>query len=239
MSNSTYAALYCRVSREDENSITNSSSIKTQKSYLKQYTIKEKLGKYKFFVDDGYSGTNFERPGFNRLLSDIQLKKINTVIVKDLSRLGRNYLTTGYYIEHYFPTNNIRFIAINDGVDSTEKDNDFTPFRNILNEWYAKDISKKIRSAYQSHAKSGHFTGPFAPYGYKKNPNNKYNLIIDYDKSLIVQEIFSRFNNNENVYRIASELKKQKVLTPRAAIYNETHKYYSRNTVEYPYDWSP
>ncbi len=125
-------ALYCRISREDE--LKNiSSSIDTQKAYLKRYANQSKFNNYRFYIDDGYSGTNFDRPGFTKLKRDIENSLIEIVITKDLSRLGRDYLTTGYYIEHYFPLNNIRYIAINDQVDTNKNDNDFAPFRNIMN----------------------------------------------------------------------------------------------------------
>jgi DNA invertase Pin-like site-specific DNA recombinase len=126
-------ALYCRISREDEMTEV-SSSIETQKTYLKRYANQNKYENIKFYIDDGHSGTNFERPGFISLKEDIENDQIGIVITKDLSRLGRDYLTTGYYIEHYFPLHDVRYIAINDQVDSDKNDNDFAPFRNIMNE---------------------------------------------------------------------------------------------------------
>lgn len=140
-------ALYCRLSRDDDYS-GDSISIKNQKEMLAEYAYTKGFENHEFYVDDGYSGTSFERPDFERLLSDIEKGKVSTVVTKDLSRLGRDYLKTGFYIESYFPNHKIRFIAINDNVDSNKESNDFTPFKNIINEWYAKDISKKIKSAY-------------------------------------------------------------------------------------------
>lgn len=155
-------ALYCRLSR-DADYHGDSLSIKNQKEMLIHYVQTNKLGNYEFYVDDGYSGTSFERPDFERLLSDIEKGKISAVITKDLSRLGRDYLKTGFYIESYFPEHSARFIAINDQVDSHKESNDFTPFKNIINEWYDKDISKKIKSAYYTKALKGEFTAAFAP----------------------------------------------------------------------------
>lgn len=172
-------ALYCRLSRDDDYH-GDSLSIKNQKELLIHYVQTKKLGNYEFYVDDGYSGTSFERPDFVRLLDDIEKGRVSTVITKDLSRLGRDYLKTGFYIESYFPEHKVRFIAINDNVDSHKESNDFTPFKNIINEWYAKDISKKIKSAYHTKALKGEFTAAFAPYGYQKDPNDKYHpLTLD------------------------------------------------------------
>ena len=144
-------ALLSRLSREDE-LLGDSESIMTQKTMLEQYAIKNGFTNIVHYVDDGFSGTNFERPDFLRLVDDIKLGKIETVITKDLSRLGRDYLKTGYYLEEFFPMNGVRFIAINDDVDTLKGIPELTPFKNIMNEWYAKDISKKIRSAYRTKA---------------------------------------------------------------------------------------
>ena len=146
MNTNKITALYCRISREDELSDV-SSSIDTQKAYLKRYANQNKYGNLQYYIDDGHSGASFERPGFIMLMNDIENDLVGMVITKDLSRLGRDYLTTGYYIEHHFPLHNVRYIAINDQVDTDKNDNDFAPFRNIMNEWYARDISQKIRSA--------------------------------------------------------------------------------------------
>lgn len=127
----------------------------------------------------GNSGTNFNRPQFKQMISDIEDGKIDIVITKDLSRLGREYLQTGSYIEIFFPANNVRYIAVNDGVDTATGDNEFLGIKNIINEFYAKDISKKIRSARKTLAKQGKYTAPFAPYGYKKDPENKHHLLVD------------------------------------------------------------
>jgi DNA invertase Pin-like site-specific DNA recombinase len=158
MNDKKITALYCRLSREDERADF-SSSIETQKKYLSRQAKLLGLIKVKYYIDDGYSGTSFDRPAFKQLLQDIENKLIENVLVKDLSRLGRNYLTTGYYIEHYFPINSVRFIAINDQVDTDAQQNDFMPFKNIMNEWYARDISRKIKSAYRTKALNGEWIG--------------------------------------------------------------------------------
>ena len=157
---------------------------------LEQYAIRNGFTNIAHYVDDGFSGTNFDRPDFVRLVEDVKLGKIDTIITKDLSRLGRDYLKTGYYLEEFFPTHNVRFIAINDDVDTSKGIPELTPFKNIMNEWYAKDISKKIRSAYRTKALKGQFTAAYAPYGYKKDSNDRHHLIVDKETSDTVKEIF-------------------------------------------------
>ena len=215
-----------------------SSSIETQKAYLKRYAYQNKYDNIQFYIDDGHSGVNFERPGFIALKEDIERNQIGIVITKDLSRLGRDYLTTGYYIEHYFPLHDIRYIAVNDQVDTDKSDNDFTPFRNIMNEWYARDISKKIRSAYKTKALNGDFTGPFPPYGYDRDPMDKHKLVVNQDKSAIVQRIFHLYLHGTSLYRISRILRQEKVLTPRAEQYRVFGAYVSDHVKKYPYDWS-
>lgn len=234
----TTTALYCRISREDE---TNdfSSSIKTQKEFLKQYAIRSSFTGLKYYVDDGYSGTNFDRPGFQRLIVDIENDLVSTVITKDLSRLGRNYLSTGFYIEHFFPSKGVRFIAINDNVDTSLKSNDFTPFKNIINEWYARDIGMKIRSAYRTKAEHGKYTGAVAPYGYSKDPDDKNHLVINDEQAQIIRLIFTMYNERHTVYGISKKLKSDQVLTPRADTYFKTSKYKIETSLNYPYTWSP
>lgn len=231
-------ALYCRISREDE-LIKESSSIETQKAYLKRYANQNKFYNTRYYVDNGYSGTNFERPGFKELKIDVENGLVNIVITKDLSRLGRDYLSTGYYIEHYFPLYDVRYIAINDQVDTDKKDNDLAPFRNIMNEWYARDISKKIRSAYHTKALNGEFTGAYPPYGYDKNPKNKHQLIINTKKAKIVKQIYKLYLEGVSIYKISRELKESRVLTPRADLFRSSGTYESVHTTKYPYEWAP
>ncbi|HNZ49458.1 MAG TPA: recombinase family protein, partial [Candidatus Hydrogenedentes bacterium] len=172
-------ALYCRLSRDDGGD-AESNSIGNQKTILRRYDTDHGFSNTKYYVDDGWSGANFNRPGFEALMADVDNGLISTIICKDMSRFGRDYLHVGLYTEVKFPEAGIRFIAINDGVDSASgASDDFTPFRNIINEWYCRDISKKIKASMQSRAKSGeHLTGN-APYGYKKDENNPKKWVID------------------------------------------------------------
>ena len=166
---------------------------------LERYAEENGFKYYSFYVDDGYSGTNFDRPDFKRMITDTEKGKINTIITKDLSRLGRDYITTGQYTEMYFPMNNIRYIAINDGYDTLNANNDIAPFKNIVNEMYARDTSRKIRSAFTTKMKEGEYIGNFAPYGYKKSESNKNKLLIEEETAIIVKKIFDMAKQrNEN-----------------------------------------
>ncbi|WP_438849004.1 DUF4368 domain-containing protein [Anaerocaecibacter muris] len=184
-------ALYCRLSRDDELQ-GDSNSIKNQKAILSKYAQERGFTNPHFYVDDGYSGTNFNRPDFQRLMDGVNEGKVRTIIVKDMSRLGRDYLKVGFYTEITFPEANVRFIAINDGVDSESgTDNDFTPFRNIINEWYAKDTSKKIRAVFKAKGMSGKHLCTIPPYGYKKDERDKQQWLVDEEAANVVKEIFS------------------------------------------------
>ena len=138
------------------------------------------------YIDDGYTGLNTNRPAFQKMIKDVENKRIDIVITKDLSRLGRNYLQTGYYTESFFPKNGVRYIAVNDGVDTLQDNNEIVPFKNVLNEFYSRDVSKKMKSAYLTRARQGKFTGCLAPFRYMKNPNNLHNLIVDKETSWII-----------------------------------------------------
>jgi site-specific DNA recombinase len=236
MDNIKITALYCRISREDE-LVDVSSSIETQKAYLNRYANQNKFHNTRVYIDDGYSGANFERPGFLSLKNDIENNDVSTVITKDLSRLGRDYLTTGYYIEHYFLLHGVRYIAINDQVDTEKNDNDFAPFRNIMNEWYARDISKKIRSAYKTKALNGEFTGAYSPYGYDKDSNDKHRLVINKRQAQVVRLIFILYLSGTTLYGISKILKSKKVLTPRADLHKSDGVYQSKNVKKYSFDW--
>jgi len=235
--NHRITALYCRLSRDDDYH-GDSSSIQTQKQMLEQYAKQNQFNYTKFYIDDGYSGTSFERPGLQDLIKDIEKDKVGIIITKDLSRLGRDYLKTGYYLENYFPEHKVRFIAVNDSVDSSKEHQEFTPFRNIMNEWYAKDISKKIKSAYKTKALEGKFTGPFAPYGYMKDPSNKHQLIINPETGPVVRRIFELARSGLTTFKISMILKKDNILKPRAQIIKDHGKYVIDKFVKYPYDWS-
>lgn len=167
-----WAALYVRLSRDDDNE-GDSNSIAHQVEILKKYAKDHNITQYKIYKDDGYSSTSFNRPGFQEMLSDIENGLVSMVIVKDMSRFGRNYLEVGMYTEIRFPEFDVRFIAVNDGVDSEREDNDFTPFRNIINEWYAKDTSKKIRAVFKAKGMSGKRLSTQAPYGYLSDKEGK------------------------------------------------------------------
>ena len=207
-------ALYCRLSRDDE--LTgDSNSITHQKEILGEYARKHGFHNYRFYVDDGYSGTNFDRPDFQRMLSDIESGEVGTVIVKDMSRFGRNYIMVGYFTEILFPTAKIRFIAVNDQVDSDcEADNEFTPFRNIINEWYAKDTSKKVRAVIHAKGMSGKHLSAVPPYGYIKDPNDKTKWLVDEEAAEVVKEVFRLFVEGTGAKVIANILTKRGVDTP-------------------------
>lgn len=184
-------ALYCRLSRDDELQ-GDSNSIKNQKAILSKYAQEHGFNNPHFYVDDGYSGTNFNRPDFQRLMNDVNEGKVRTIIVKDMSRLGRDYLKVGFYTEIAFPEASVRFIAVNDQVDSESgADNDFTPFRNIINEWYAKDTSKKIRAVFKAKGMSGKHLCTIPPYGYRKDDHDKQLWLVDEEAAKVVREIFS------------------------------------------------
>ena len=172
-------ALYERLSRDDEQA-GESNSILNQKKYLEEYARQKGLRNIRHFYDDGYSGTNFNRPGFTALLEEIEAGRVDTLVVKDLSRFGRNYLQVGYYTEIVFPKKGVRFIAINNNVDSANPtENDFTPFLNIMNEWYAKDTSNKIKAVFKSRMKEGLRCSGAIPYGYKRINGDKQTLVVD------------------------------------------------------------
>ena len=214
--NDKITALYCRLSRDDELQ-GDSNSIINQKAILQKYADDNGFGNTMFFVDDGYSGTNFDRPDWERLIALAEDGKIGTVIVKDMSRLGRDYLKVGYYTEVFFPGLDIRFIAINNGVDSAnQQDSDFTPFLNIINEWYAKDTSKKIRAVFKAKGQSGKPLCTNPPYGYIKAPEDKSRWIIDPEAAEVVREIFSLCVKGYGPTQIAKELTRRQIENPVA-----------------------
>ncbi len=229
-------ALYCRLSRDDELQ-GDSNSIKNQKAILKKYADDNGFTNTEYFVDDGWSGTNFDRPDFTRLISEVDAGRVGTVIVKDMSRLGRDYLKVGYYTEIAFPEAEVRFIAINNGLDSNnQQDSDFTPFLNIINEWYAKDTSKKIRAVFKAKGESGKPLSTSAPYGYKKDPEDKNHWIIDEPAAQVVKDIFQLTIQGYGPTQIASMLEEDKVLTPTA--YYKEQGLYESTVIDNPYGWS-
>ncbi|SHJ54515.1 recombinase family protein [Paramaledivibacter caminithermalis] len=207
--------IYCRLSREDEGDYQ-SESIKNQKDYLIKYVLEKEWTIADIYIDDGYTGTNFDRPDFQRLINDIEKGKINLVITKDLSRLGRDYISTGYYLEKYFPENNVRYIAVNDAIDTYKNSagNDISPFKSVINDMYAKDISVKVRSTLDTKRKKGKFIGAFAPFGYRKSKDDKNKLEIDEETAPIVRRIFHLYLNGCGISKIAHILNDEGVICP-------------------------
>lgn len=206
-------ALYCRLSQDDKQE-GDSNSIINQKKILKKYAMDKGYTNIRFYIDDGISGTTFNRPGFQSMIADVEAGKVKRVIVKDMSRLGRDYLQVGMYTEIFFPEHDVHFIAVNDGVDSNQEDNEFTPFRNIINEWYAKDTSKKIRAVKRSKGMAGEHIGSHPPYGYMKNPENKKEWIVDEEAAEVVREIFRLCVSGYGPTQIAHILTERKILCP-------------------------
>lgn len=209
--------IYVRLSRDDGDA-KESESIENQKDYCSRYVQDNGWNIVQYYADDGYSGTNFDRPAFKRLITDIESGMVNAVITKDLSRLGRDYIGTGEYLERYFPTNNIRYIAINDGIDTfiDSSNNDMSPFRSVINDMYARDISKKVCTVMKTKQSQGKFIGSFAPYGYLKDPQNKNKLIVDSNVSNIIKRIYHMFINGYGYTRIAHAFNAEGIKCPSA-----------------------
>ena len=206
--------IYCRLSR-DEGSDKESSSIQTQREILKKYVQDNAWRVHDYYVDDGYSGTNFDRPEFLRLISDIEAKNINMVVVKDLSRLGRNYILTGQYTDMYFPDRDVRFIALNDGIDSINSVNDIAPFRNILNQMYSADISRKVSSAVRAKKQKGEFVGGCTPIGYTRDPKNKSRLVIEEEGAAVVRCIYEMAISDMGSQKICNYLTEKGIPSPK------------------------
>lgn len=228
-------ALYCRLSRDD-GAESESNSIGNQKKLLSQKAKEMGLTDTKYYVDDGYTGTNFNRPGFQQLIDDIEIGLVSAVMVKDLSRLGRDYVSVGNYTDSYFPEHNIRFIAVNDAIDSDEGESEIAPFKNILNEMYARDISKKIRS---SHRLRGSMGEPLSqpPYGYMKSSENKKKWIIDPEAATVVKSIFKMCLDGKGNETIARELQESEVLIPMAYWRSKGLNRGGKKTQTNPYKW--
>lgn len=209
-----WTACYCRLSCDDDLD-GDSNSIRNQKMLLQKYADENHLRNVRFYVDDGFSGSNFERPDFKRMMSDVEDGKISTVIVKDMSRFGRDHILVGYYTKYYLAEADVRFIAIYDQVDSEKNpDDDITPFKNILNEMYAKDCSKKIKAVFKAKGNSGKHLASVPPLGYKKDPNDKEKWIIDEKGAEIVREIFKLCVQGFGPTQIARILTERGVDTP-------------------------
>ena len=207
------AAVYCRLSKDDDLQ-GESASIANQRDMLEKYCEKQGWEVVAVYQDDGFTGLNMERPDLQRMLRAIERRQINLVITKDLSRLGRNYLQTGHLIEDFFPRNGVRYIAMNDGIDTLRDNNDIAPFKNILNEMYSKDISKKVHSSYLLKAQKGQFTGCLAPFGYRKDPEDRNHLLIDEETAPIVRLIFGYALNGHGPNYIRRRLEEEKIPCP-------------------------
>lgn len=233
-----FTALYERLSRDDE-LIGESNSIKNQKQLLENYAHKNGYSPIRHFTDDGVSGTTFEREGFQAMIAEVEAGNVSAVIVKDMSRFGRDYLKVGFYTEVMFKEKGVRFIAINNGIDSAnQQDSDFTPFLNIMNEWYARDASRKIQAVFKSRMQDGKRVSPSVPYGYLRNPEDKQKLIIDEEPAAVVRRIFQMVIEGKGVTAIADILTAEKVLIPSA--YAKIHCPENNHSKGFtnPYLWS-
>ena len=210
-----HVAKYIRLSKEDE-SEGPSQSVTNQDSLLDEFVKQHRLSVYDTYIDDGYSGTTFDRPAFQRMIADIEAKKVNMVITKDLSRLGRDYIMTGHYMERYFPEKRVRYISLLDGIDTGVEStaNDITPFRAIMNDMYAKDISKKIKSVKRDKQRKGQFIGGKPMYGYKMHPTEKNKIVIDEEVAPIVRRIFAMALDGMSCRKIATTLNEEGIPTP-------------------------
>ena len=225
-------ALYCRLGNEDDLD-GESNSIQNQRTLLQKYADDHGFTHTRFFVDDGYTGTNFNRPAMQELLSLVEAGQVGTIIVKDMSRFGRDYLQVGHYTEIVFPSMNVRFIAVNDGVDSEHGDSDFTPVRNLFNDFYAKDTSRKVRAVIKAKGMRGeHLNRP--PYGYLEDPMRKGHWIIDPETAPVVRRIFDLAMQGKGLESIASILEKERILMP-SAVYNQRQ---GNPLSAHPYHWS-
>ena len=232
-------AIYCRLSRDDEQA-GESNSIVNQKAILKKYAKEQGFRNIQFFVDDGFSGANFNRPEWQRMIALVEADQIGVLLAKDMSRIGRNYLEVGFYTEILFPKHNVRFIAINSGVDSANQmDNDFTPFLNIINEFYVKDSSKKVKASMKQKGESGEYLTTNPPYGYMKDPDNpKKHWIIDDEAAAVVRQIFAWCMEGYGPSQIAHKLKDAKVDCPTVH-WAKMGRNAPAKTPDDPYDWAP
>ena len=233
-----YTILYGRLSQEDERA-GESNSIQHQRDLLEKYARDKGFENTLFLADDGYSGTNFERPSWKKIVEMIEAGEVSTLIVKDASRLGREYLQVGYYMEIYFPQKNVRFIAVNDGVDSAvESSNDFNPIRNWANELHAKDTSRKVRAVKKLQAERGEWLGGRPPYGYRKSETTENHLEPDPEAAEVVQQIFTLCAAGKGPSQIARILTEQNILTPANYYFQKTGKTHEGRDAMHPCTWS-
>lgn len=237
MSNLKKTALYCRLS-QDDGLEGDSNSIQNQKNILQKFAEDHHFPNPCFYVDDGFSGGNFQRPAFQQMISDMENGEIGIIVTKDLSRLGRNQLHTGLYIEERFPMFGVRYIAINDNVDTdSSESNDLMPFKNLFNEWFIRDTSRKIRAVLKAKAELGERLGTRAPYGYIKDPETK-KLAVDDEAAAIVRRIFAMCASGNGPSQIARILKKEQVLTPTMYAYTRYGMNHTCLDTAHPYNWS-
>lgn len=237
MSNLKKTALYCRLS-QDDGLEGDSNSIQNQKNILQKFAEDHHFPNPCFYVDDGFSGGNFQRPAFQQMISDMENGEIGIIVTKDLSRLGRNQLHTGLYIEERFPMFGVRYIAINDNVDTdSSESNDLMPFKNLFNEWFIRDTSRKIRAVLKAKAERGEWLGTRAPYGYIRNPDTK-KLEVDEEAAAIVRRIFAMCASGNGPSQIARILKKEQVLTPTMYAYTRYGMNHTCLDTAHPYNWS-
>lgn len=231
------AAVYCRLSVEDKLA-GESGSISTQRTLITQYCKDKGFNIADYYVDDGFTGTNFDRPDFERLLNDIDKGKINVVLTKDLSRFGRDYIQAGYFIEKVFERKNVRYIAVDDNIDTLNNNNDILmPIKNVLNDMYARDISRKTRAAFNAKARNGEYIVSRPPFGYIKDPNNKHKLIVDEEAALTVRYIFKLCSEGNGYNRITKILRKEGMLNPIAYFNKNNPDYYKADYWRKPFDW--
>ena len=230
-------ALYCRLS-QDDGIEGDSNSIQNQKAILQKFAEDHHFPSPCFYVDDGFSGGNFQRPAFQQMISDMENGEIGIIVTKDLSRLGRNQLHTGLYIEERFPMFGVRYIAINDNVDTdSSESNDLMPFKNLFNEWFIRDTSRKIRAVLKAKAERGERLGTRTPYGYRKDPDTK-KLIVDDEAATIVRRIFAMCAGGSGPSQIARILKKEQILTPTMYAYTRFGMNHTCLDTAHPYNWS-
>ena len=233
-------AIYIRLSKEDIDKHEESLSVTNQKNVLEAYVREQQYELYDIYIDDGFTGTNFDRPAFKRMINDIELGKVNMVVTKDLSRLGRDYIETGEYVEKYFPMHNVRYVALLDGIDTIAdtSNNDIAPFKAVINDMYSRDNSKKIRTALKTMQRQGKWVGGCPPFGYMVDPKDKNHLVPNEDEAKIVKDIFRYASNGLTYYQIAEKLTIDKV--PTSSILRSTNRkgkmaiqgYWSTKTVK-------
>lgn len=234
-----YVALYERLSRDDENQ-GESNSITNQKNMLEMYAKSNGMIPFKHFFDDGVSGTTFDRKGFQEMIAEAKKGNISAVVVKDMSRFGRDYLKVGYYTEVFFPDNDIRFIAVSNSIDSLQQNSsDFTPFLNIMNEWYARDASRKIQAVFKSRMQAGKRVSPSIPYGYLRSPEDKQKLIIDDEAADVVRRIFRMAVDGKGTTAIARQLEEERVLIPSAYAAEHCPENQHCKNIRDKYHWTP